>query len=117
MKSKYNALLFRSLATGAALFAIEPLHAADVDTTPGVTLSAENKYTGAGTLTVTVGGVGDLWLGGSGGAPNTEFAMTGGLIDIVSGTTLKNGGWQKGVWTDNKATLQVDGTLDVFDDL
>ena len=115
MKSKYNPLIFSSLATGAALFAITPLHAADVDTTPGVTLSAENKYTGAGTLTVTVGGVGDLWLGGGGGAPNTEFAMTGGLIDIVSGTTVKNGGWQKGVWTDNKATLQVNGALDIFD--
>ena len=113
MKSKYNPLIFRSLATGAALFGIAPLHAADVDTTGGVTLSAENRYTGAGTLTANSGG--DLWLGGGGGAPNTEFAMTGGLIDIVSGTTVKNGGWQKGVWTDNKATLQVNGALDVFD--
>jgi autotransporter-associated beta strand protein len=113
MKSKYNPLIFRSLATGAALFGIAPLHAADVDTTGGVTLSAENRYTGAGTLTANSGG--DLWLGGGGGAPNTEFAMTGGLIDIVSGTTVKNGGWQKGVWTDNKATLQVNGALDIFD--
>jgi autotransporter-associated beta strand protein len=113
MKSKYNPLIFSSLATGAALFATAPLDAADVDTTGGVTLSAENRYTGAGTLTANSGG--DLWLGGSGGAPNTEFAMTGGLIDIVSGTTVKNGGWQKGVWTDNKATLQVNGALDIFD--
>ena len=113
MKSKYNPLIFSSLATGVALFATAPLDAADVDTTGGVTLSAENRYTGAGTLTANSGG--DLWLGGSGGAPNTEFAMTGGLIDIVSGTTVKNGGWQKGVWTDNKATLQVNGALDIFD--
>ena len=113
MKSKYNPLIFRSLATGAALFAIAPLDAADVDTTGGVTLSAGNKYIGAGTLTANSGG--DLWLGGDGGAPNTEFAMTGGLMDIFSGTTVRNGGWQKGVWTDNKATLQVNGTLDIFD--
>ena len=113
MKSKYNPLIFSSLATGAALFATAPLDAADVDTTGGVTLSAENRYTGAGTLTANSGG--DFWLGGGGGAPNTEFAMTGGLIDIVSGTTVKNGGWQKGVWTDNKATLQVNGALDIFD--
>ena len=113
MKSKHTPLIFRLLATGAALFAIASLHAADVDTTGGVTLSPENRYIGAGTLTVSGGG--DVWLGGGGGSPSTEFAMTGGLIDIVSGTTLRNGGWQKGVWSDNKASLQVNGTLDIFD--
>ncbi len=96
-----------------AFACVDAAYAADIDTTPGVTLSAENKYIGAGTLTVSGGG--DVWLGGGGGSPITEFAMTGGLIDIVSGTTLKNGGWQKGVWTDNKAGMQVNGTLDVFD--
>ena len=114
MKSKHNPLIFRALATGAALFGIAPLHAADVDTTgTTVTLSPQNRYIGDGTLQVSGGGA--IWLGGGGGAPNTEFAMTGGLIDIVSGTTVKNGGWQKGVWTDNKATLQVNGALDIFD--
>jgi autotransporter-associated beta strand protein len=114
MKSKFNPFLFRALATGAALFAIAPLHAVEIDTTgTTVTLSPQNKYIGNGTLEVSGGG--NVWLGGGGGDPETEFAMTGGLIDIVSATTLKNGGWQKGVWTDNLASLQVNGTLDVND--
>ena len=37
------------------------------------------------------------------------------MIDIVSGTTLENGGWSKGDWSANKASLQVDGTLDLWD--
>lgn len=114
MKSKYNPLIFRSLATGAALFAIAPLHAADVDTTgTTVTLSPQNRYIGDGTLQVSGGGA--IWLGTGGGDANTEFAMTGGVIDIVSGTTLVNGGWAKGKWGENKAGLQVNGTLDLRD--
>ena len=116
MKSKNHPFLFRTLSSGAALFALTPLHAADVDTTLGVTLNANNpgnKYTGAGTLTVSGGGT--VKLDTYGGATATEFAMTGGLIDIVSKTTLRNGGWQKGIWTANKADMQVNGTLDLWD--
>ena len=114
MKSKYNPLIFRSLATGAALFGIAPLHA--VDTTGGYTLSASGlgeTYTGAGTLTVSGGGA--VYPGTSAGSPTTYFAMTGGVIDIVSGTTLANGGWGKADWGANKAGLQVNGTLDMTD--
>jgi autotransporter-associated beta strand protein len=114
MKSKYNPLIFRSLATGAALFAITPLHAADVDTTgTTVTVSPGNKYIGNGTLQVSGGG--EVWLGYSDVAPITQFAMTGGLIDIVSGTTLMNGGWQKLEWYANKAGLQVNGGFQMTD--
>ena len=113
MKSKYNPLIFRSLATGAALFAIAPLHAAEFDTTgTTVTLSPENRYIGNGTLQISGGGA--VWLGNGGGVPNTEFAMTGGVIDIVSGTSLMNGGWAKGKWGENKASLQVNGTFDLL---
>ena len=96
-----------------AFACVDAAYAAVIDTT-GTTnvLVAQNTYIGSGTLEVSGG---TIWLGGSGGDPITEFAMTGGLIDIVSGTTLKNGGWQKGVWTANKAGMQVNGTLDVFD--
>lgn len=42
--------------------------------------------------------------------------MTGGLIDILSGVTLlRNGGWQKGVWTSNLSSLNVGGTFDLWD--
>jgi autotransporter-associated beta strand protein len=114
MKSKHNNLIFRLLATGSALFAITPLHAVEFDTTgTTVTLSPENRYIGNGTLQVSGGGA--IWLGTSGGSGNTEFAMTGGVIDIVSGTTLVNGGWAKGKWGENKAGLQVNGTFDLRD--
>ena len=97
-----------------AFACVDAAYAAVIDTT-GTTnvLAAQNTYIGSGTLEVSGGG--NVWLGGSGGDPITEFAMTNGLIDIVSGTTLKNGGWQKGVWTANKAGMQVNGTLDVND--
>ena len=116
MKSKFNPFLFRSLASGAALFAIAPLHADVVDTTDGYTLSGGGlgeTYTGAGTLTVS----GDVWLGTAPDAPITYFAMTGGVIDIGSGSTLHNGGWARANWSDNKASLQVNGTFDVSDGL
>ena len=112
MKSKHNNLLFRLLATGSALFAITPLHA--VDTTGGYTLSASGlgeTYTGAGTLTVS----GAVWPGTSADAPTTTFAMTGGVIDILAGSKLTNGGWGKATWGANKAGLQVNGTFDMSD--
>jgi hypothetical protein len=95
-----------------AFACVDAAYAAEIDTTgTTVTLSPQNRYIGNGTLQVSGGGA--VWLGGSGSDPYTEFAMTGGVIDIVSGTTLMNGGWGKGKWGENKAGLQVNGTLDL----
>ena len=115
MKSKYNPFLFRPLAT-AALCALAPIHAATIDTT-GTTIvlnasNPENTYIGNGTLEVSGGGIS---LDTDSSHAITEFAMTGGLINIVSGTSLVNGGWQKGVWTNNRAGMQVDGSFDLND--
>ena len=118
MKSKLNPSrhIQSALVTAAAL-ALMPLHAADVDTT-GTTITLNfnnpgNKYIGNGTLEVSGGSTVELATGG--GSPSSEFAMTDGLIRIVSGTTLRNGGWQKGVWTNNKSDMQVSGTFDIWD--
>jgi len=103
-------------ATAAALTGIHA-YAATIDTTGTTnTLNAsnpQNKYIGNGTLQVSGGGTVSLATGDT--IATTEFAMTGGLITIDSGTTLQNGGWSRGLWTDSKADMQVNGTLDVWD--
>ena len=90
-----------------------------VDTTGGTTVlnydAPQNKYIGNGTLRVSNDGDGAIALGTGGGTIPAEFAMTGGLITIDSGVSLVNGGWSKGIWTNNKADMQVNGTLDVTD--
>jgi fibronectin-binding autotransporter adhesin len=80
--------------------------------TPGtVTVSGSGtlRFNGTGT---GVFGLGDQ--GGSGGFVN--FAMTGGTIDIEGGK-LVNGGWQGGIWTNNKASMNIatNGTFDIWD--
>ena len=37
---------------------------------------------------------------------------SGALIEIQSGASIVNGGWQNMTWTNNLADMQVDGTLD-----
>lgn len=90
-----------------------------IDTTGGTTFldydSPQNTYIGNGTLKISNNGTGSVPLGSSGGVAPTVLAMTGGLITIDSGVTFVNGGWQKGIWTNNKSSLQVNGTLDVTD--
>ena len=39
----------------------------------------------------------------------------GGLINIAAGGGLQNGGWQSITWTNNKASLNVNGSLDLWD--
>ena len=52
----------------------------------------------------------DLTLAMGGGGPGSAA-----LIDIQSGAAMDNGGWQSVTWTDNKASLNVNGTFDVWD--
>jgi uncharacterized repeat protein (TIGR02543 family) len=88
-----------------------------IDTTSGTTVlnydAPGNTYIGNGTLQVSNNGSGAISLGTDGNTNPTVFAMTGGLITIDSGVTFVNGGWSKGIWTHNKADMQVNGTLDV----
>lgn len=100
------------------------LIAVDIDTTGGVTVTAPFKIgendavtnvIGAGTLTLN--GSGTIGLGDNGPGHTVNMNMTGGLIDILNGVRLQNGGWSNGVWTNNLASVNVasGGTLDVWD--
>jgi autotransporter-associated beta strand protein len=54
----------------------------------------------------------------SAGAKNRDLTLSLGgdaLIDIDSGGTIRNGGWQAINWASNLADLNVDGTLEVWD--
>ena len=77
----------------------------------------QNTYIGNGTLQVSTDGSveSEIHLGGGPNNAPTVFAMTGGLITIDNGASLVNGGWAKGIWTDNKADMLVNGTLDLWD--
>ena len=73
----------------------------DFGTTNGVTLTGNGVFLKTGT--------GTLGLGNQGTAITTaivNFNMTGGTIDIEGGD-LMNGGWKGGVWTSNKASVNV----------
>jgi hypothetical protein len=41
--------------------------------------------------------------------------MTVGIITINIGVELRNGGWSRGVWNTNKADLQLNGILNLWD--
>ncbi len=95
-----------------------------IDTTPGVTLTApiniganrtNTDIIGAGTLTLD--GAGTVGLGNNGFGHPVNVSMTGGTIAVLSGVTLRNGGWQSGIWTDNRSSLNLasDSFLDVWD--
>jgi autotransporter-associated beta strand protein len=100
------------------------LHAVDIDTTGGATITGPINFgandtvsniTGAGTLTLNGSGV--IGLANNGGGKTVNMNMTGGLIDIGTGVRLQNGGWSSGNWTNNLASVNIaaGGTLDVWD--
>ena len=68
---------------------------------------------GAGTLRITNGGLGN----GAGSGYNINMSLgAGALIDIQAGASLTNGGWSNINWTNNQASLNVNGgTLDIWD--
>lgn len=115
MKYRINPFLrSAALAPMVALVASPFVLAADIDTTGStiespVLLAIGNNYSGNGFLTAA-------------GAPGTEFGIgdwstnfhltSGGLFTIQSGVRV----WTPSAdWTGNLADLQLDGTLDVWD--
>jgi len=71
--------------------------------------------------TTTISGSGTLRGGftngiGSGRSLNLSLGA-GGLIDVPSGSTIFNGGWQAINWTNNGARLNLDGSLSLHDGL
>jgi fibronectin-binding autotransporter adhesin len=77
----------------------------------GTGINATTTINGTGTLRLTNG----LYTRGIASGATITIAMAGGTIDIQSGATLYNGGWQAFSWTNNLASLNVNGTLDMAD--
>lgn len=116
MKSRYSSFL--PLFSIVVTVGLSPLHAATIDTTGlSVVMASDNYYTGNGSLTAqlvpavppdTVDTTA-FGFGGGGG-----FGMTGGgLITINAG--IKVTGYGGTSWAGNLADMQLDGTLDVWD--
>ncbi len=90
-----------SIASGAVL---------NLDGNTGVA-SGNTTISGTGTLRISGGGL----VNGAYGNFLTLALGSGALIEIQSGASMLNGGWQNMTWTGNLASLQVDGTLDMWD--
>ena len=79
--------------------------------------------TGVASGTTTIGGTGTLRISGAGlsngvgGGRNINMELTGAaaLIDIQSGSSIYNGGWQSMIWTSNSAGMRVDGDFNLAD--
>ena len=70
-----------------------------------------NEISGGGILRLTGGG-----LAASANGRKTILSLSpGALIDVQSGANIYNGGWQAIVWTDNQASLNLNGTLNLID--
>ena len=94
-----------SIASGASLeFNVSTVP--DASDGANVALGALNGTTVTGTGTFIKSGAGVLALDGQGGNHAVTFNMTGGLIDIQGGT-LKNGGWNGGIWGSNLASMNI----------
>ena len=104
-----------SIASGAVLsLSLSSLSNADNsgNSEPAVS-SGTTTFLGSGTLQLASG-----WLanGNNNGAPKVIVSLgSGAAINIPAGTGIQNGGWQNITWTNNLASLNVNGTLDLWD--
>ncbi len=74
--------------------------------------SGTTTLSGAGTLRISGGALSN----GTGPGLNVNMELgSGAVIEIQSGASMQNGGWQNMTWTTNKADMQVDGTFDIWD--
>ena len=74
--------------------------------------TAGATFSGSGTLQIASG-----WLSNSNGHGG-QVVMSlgaGGVINIPAGTGIQNGGWQNITWTNNLASLNVNGGFDLWD--
>lgn len=78
----------------------------------GTGTAATTIINGSGTLRLSNG---SYSMNTSPGAAITMSLGAGSMIDVQSGALLQNGGWQNITWTANLASLNVDGTFDIWD--
>lgn len=88
----------------------------NIDGNTGVAYGS-TTISGTGTLRVTGGTFANEAPNtpNYGGGSITMSMGAGGLIDIQSGATVINGGWQCIDWSSNLASLNVDGTFNLWD--
>ncbi len=104
-----------STSAGATLnFSVD--NSVSVNDGANYTFGVSGGTTVSGNGTFEKSGNGIMALDGNGGGHQVTFAMTGGTIDIEGGT-LRNGGWAGGVWTNNRASMNIgtSGTFDLWD--
>ncbi len=91
-----------TIASGAVL---------NIDGNTGIA-SGNTTLSGSGTLRISGGALAN----GTGSGRNISMELdSGAMIDIQSGATMQNGGWQSMTWTNNRADMQVDGSFDIWD--
>lgn len=112
------------LVEGAALSTVQESYSIASGAVLNLVGSATGNTGNVAAGTTTISGTGTLRISGGlfanniGTGHNMNMALgSGGLIDIQSGATLQNGGWQNITWSGNLASLEVDtgGTLDLWD--
>lgn len=103
-----------AFSTTARDYTIASLAVLNLDGNTGVA-SGTTTLSGTGTLRITGGTFANETPNepkGDGRDISMEMD-TGAVIDVQSGATIYNGGWQNITWTNNKADLNADGTFDL----
>lgn len=104
-------LNFASFGSGARNYAIASNSVVVLNATSNITAaSGSSAITGSGTLLVTNG-----LLLTTNNSILTIAMGTGGLINVASGSTIRNGGWKNINWTNNQASMMLDGAVDIWD--
>jgi autotransporter-associated beta strand protein len=104
-------LNFASFGSGARNYVISSNSVVVLNATSTITAaSGSSAIAGSGTLLVTNG-----LLRTTNDSILTIAMGTGGLINVAAGATVRNGGWRNINWTNNQASMMLDGAVDIWD--
>lgn len=104
-------LNFASFGSGARNYAISSNSVLALNATSSITAaSGSSTINGSGTLIVTNG-----LLLTTNNSILTIAMGTGGLINVAAGATVRNGGWKNINWTNNQASMMLNGAVDIWD--
>ena len=104
-------LNFASFGSGARNYVISSNSVVVLNATSTITAaSGSSAIAGSGTLLVTNG-----LLSTTNSSILTIAMGSGGLINVAAGATVRNGGWKNINWTNNQASMMLDGAVDIWD--
>ncbi len=104
-------LNFASFGSGARNYFISSNSVVVLNATSTITAaSGSSAIAGSGTLLVTNG-----LLSTTNSSILTIAMGSGGLINVAAGATVRNGGWKNINWTNNQASMMLDGAVDIWD--